>query len=258
MPACILGCGPAGLFAAQACALHSIEPIIMSKKKKSMIYGAQFLHERIPGLTDGMSPEIINIVKIGNELGYAHRVYGDAEVSTSWSKLGAFAHGFSLREVYDRAWGKFEDEIIDVALSYDDVTQFTAEFDLVILTVLAWSICDGTHKFESRNIMVCRQSCEATAGLSLDGNFIVYNGTKYGHWYRTSRIFSHESTESTIKPGEENLGEGWEAGFKVVGTDCDCHPNVYRAGRHGKWERGVLTHHAFETAIAAIHEQALT
>jgi hypothetical protein len=62
----------------------------------------------------------------------------------------------------------------------------------------------------------------------------------------SSRIFGHESTEARAQPAHRQEA-GWESGFKVVNNNCDCHPNIVRAGRMGLWTGGVLTHHAFET-----------
>jgi len=52
----ILGCGPAGLFAAQAAAEMGCSAVIISKLRRSEMYGAQYLHSEIPGLTDGSNP----------------------------------------------------------------------------------------------------------------------------------------------------------------------------------------------------------
>jgi hypothetical protein len=84
-------------------------------------------------------------------------------------------------------------------------------------------------------------------------NYVIYNGTTQGLWYRASRINGYEATEALAHPALVN--DGWSLGFKVQDTDCDCHPNVVRAGRMGKWKSGILTHHAFEDTIAAINDR---
>ena len=48
----ILGCGPTGLVAAHACAMKHIPFVIFSKKRKSFLFGSQYLHEPIPGVIE--------------------------------------------------------------------------------------------------------------------------------------------------------------------------------------------------------------
>jgi hypothetical protein len=128
----------------------------------------------------------------------------------------------------------------------DLLDELEREFSLAISTVPAWILCEGfDHDFPKVPIYVVPWTPFP------DNNFVMYNGTDHSaHWYRTSRIFGHPSTESVRKFDEE----GQQTGFKVLDTDCDCRPNVVRAGRFGQWKSGVLTHHAFETAMEAMLE----
>lgn len=52
MKVAILGCGPTGLLAAHACAMNYVDFDIYSRKRKSELFGSQYLHEPIPGLTE--------------------------------------------------------------------------------------------------------------------------------------------------------------------------------------------------------------
>jgi hypothetical protein len=85
-------------------------------------------------------------------------------------------------------------------------------------------------------------------GIPIDHDFPVSTG-----WYRTSHIYGHTNTEWSA----ENLvpsnrinqhGNVWRV-RKPLYTTCPCWPLVVRAGRYGKWTKGVLTHHAFEEAV---------
>lgn len=249
---CILGSGPAGLFAAQAIKLSGHDVCIFSLKKKSTIYGAQFLHRPIPELTELGAGENIVTVRPGEERHYAKRVYGDHEVETSWSKMPETQMGWNLRQTYDAAWDKFNSNIADMNLDSEDVKGLSANFELVISTIPLWSICHGNHKFDSVPIMA-RSPGDPWLALK-HKNFILYNGFEEGYWYRSSRMFGESSTEAIIDQKTIDKQRGtWEIGYKVVGTNCDCHPAVVRAGRHGLWQRGILTHHAFETAIEAVN-----
>lgn len=261
----VLGCGPAGLFAAQALSLHGIEPAIISKKKKSELYGAQYLHKPIPGLSSQLPTGSISTYRVGSPEVYAERVYGWGTTLTSWDRVVPLAEAWDLRSTYDAAWDKFSDDIVDTAVSADDVGEFGAQFDLVISTIPLWSICakSNKHFFKSQNILV--RKILVRNGITFDEapveivndkdeNWVVYNGTHQFSWYRASYIFGHSCFEARSEPAFQ-INKLWEPGFKVVGTDCDCHPAVIRAGRMGTWTRGVLTHHAFERTIEAISEQ---
>lgn len=250
----IFGCGPAGLFAARAAETLGHEVVIISRKQKSVIYGAQYLHRPIPDLTDPSPDGKIKTYRLGTAAGYAHRVYGNGNRRTSWEKVPDEEVGiWNLRQAYNNAWERYSERIVHELLSYESVAQYTAVCDYLISTVPRWAICEHPdfHFFHSIPIMVTKHM-EYTGLRQVFGgqvNAVVYNGTKYGEWYRTSVIFGHESTEAVSSPDFLRDNPHAEPGFKVFDTNCDCHPNLIRAGRLGKWERGILTHHAFEDTI---------
>jgi hypothetical protein len=210
------------LFAAQALKLHGYNPAIISKKQKSVIYGAQYLHRPIPGLSSQSPTTEITTIRVGAPEVYAERVYGLGTIRTSWERVVPRAEAWDLRATYDRAWEEFGDDIIDWTVSPAELTEFSGQFDLIISTIPAWAI--------------------------------MYNGTTQHAWYRASSIFGHTSIEARA---EQHLvtNKSWEPGFKIVDTDCDCHPTIVKTGRMGLWKRGVLTHHAFEHTIEAISDQ---
>jgi hypothetical protein len=239
------------LFAAKAIKECGGQPVIISKKVKSEQYGAQFLHRPLRGLTDDQPINVIRGVTLGYEDKYALRVYGNSKEQTSWRKVKNWQYAWDLRRAYDRAWEEFEVGIADLTVGADEVGELSAQFKLVISTIPRWSICIGRHDFESIPILVDRHVVNIPYASE---NFICYNGMHNGEWYRTSKIFGHESTEY-IAHRDMQLQVGMAAGFKVVGHNCDCHPNVVFAGRLGRWERGILTHHAYEAAVEAYTER---
>lgn len=254
----ILGCGPAGLFSAQAALLCGLEPVIISQKKPSVLYGAQYLHSAIPGLMDGVEEFVVKTSRYGVPERYAKRVYGDASRTTSWSRAQKEQRAWSLRDVYQRAWAKFEPFIMDQPIDGPTVEELSQYFDLVISTIPAWSICmTGRHKFPSLPIMV-KQSVDFQLHPEVKDadNWVIYNGTIEGLWYRVSKINGHASTEAVAHPALNSMEPGeWSLGFKILDTDCDCHPAVWKVGRMGMWKSGVLTHHAFEGTLEAISDR---
>jgi hypothetical protein len=227
----------------------------MSKKQPSVIYGAQYLHKPIPGLSSQRPDGNIRTLRVGRPEVYAKRVYGNGQHVTSWTKVLPLVPAWNLRETYERAWQKYKDNIADMTVSPTDVAELTSEFDLVISTIPLWSICllPNEHRFNSVSILV-KKDVHLRRPIAKEEHWVIYNGTNQHDWYRASVIFGCPSIEARSHPKLVNQA-GWESGFKVVDTNCDCHPNIVRAGRMGLWTRGVLTHHAFETTLGAIAEQ---
>lgn len=256
-PVAILGCGPAGLFAAHAIATAGGQPFIISQKGKSRFPGAQYLQRPIPGLC-GEPDGYIKTMLLGDKGNYAKRVYGDPEIATSWP---AFADepeaAWDLRLAYDKAWDLYVDRIADIEIMPGDVAELTATFELVISTVPGWALClkPEEHKFDQMPIY--HKNVSVVKYPQYD-NYVVYNGSPLlWDWYRCAHIFGTESSEAVARRGNERDDhlQGWEPGYKILGNNCDCHPNLVRTGRLGAWRRGVLTYHAFEHATAAYLEQ---
>lgn len=251
----VLGCGPAGLFAAQAARLSGCDVAIISEKKKSYIYGAQYLHQPIPGFMEEAVSFPIRTMRYGLPERYAKRVYGDASTLTSWSRTEPVVTGYDLRKVYQNSWDEFESIITDQPIDAVMLEELASMFDLVISTIPAWATCaSGRHHFPSIPIMVAPDLHFQIGGYPDDYNFVIYNGTLEGLWYRTSQINGFRSTEAVAHPALLSDGN-WELGFKILDTDCDCNPNVVRTGRMGKWKRGILTHHAFYDTLAAVSDR---
>jgi hypothetical protein len=233
-----------------------LQPAIFSHKVKSQLYGAQYLHKPIPGLCSQEPNGLVTTHLLGRPEHYAQRVYGDAHKVTSWSRTKPIVGAWDLRAAYSKAWEQFQPNIINGKLGPDDIKDMLGWYDLVISTVPLWSICTKPrqHIFNSIAIMV-----KPEIYIDIDGegdNHVYYNGTEEGDWYRASQIFGHSSTEARANP--HLAAEGWSVGYKVVGNTCDCHQGLVRAGRMGEWRSGVLTHHAFDIALASISEHITT
>lgn len=255
MTVCILGCGPAGLLSAYAAEQRGWDVVILSRKVKSPIPGAVFLHEPIPGLTAPTPDGVVKFVKHGNKEGYAAKVYGYMDADCSWD---LFPEGerpaWSMFSLYDQLWERFHDRIADVMISTIQMVQILCGgFDVVISTIPAPFLCyNDKHTFDSRAIHVLNK----TVDPSLD-NAIVYNGGWDDMWYRTSKLFGAEATESTSPFDSEiieQLGARPSNGYKPLTTDCNCYPNVARVGRFGRWEKGILVHHSYKQTVQVLEE----
>ena len=266
----ILGCGPAGLFAAHAAAQAGADFTIFSKPRKSFMRGAQYLHKPIPGLS-GDSFDVTYELW-GSVEGYRRKVYGEMEdILVSPETLIGTSPAWDIREAYDNAWDRYADPAdgsrfivpADFETGHDGVflDMMSGDYDLVISSIPAWLLCrNPEHSFDSKEVWATeglKRPMEmgfqvAGTGVMRD-NLVVCSGDPDDWWYRQSRIHGWENTEFPIdhKPSERP-GVRVHKVVKPVRTNCDCHKDIVRIGRYGKWQKGILTHHAYEDAVTAI------
>lgn len=254
----VLGCGPAGLMAAHAVKRQTGQmPLIYSRKVKSVMFGAMYLHKPIPGITPGInSPEfMVDVIKNGTRDGYAKLVYGDPNAPCSWDVIKPGRNpAWHLGAAYNKLWDLYADDIIHCNLHPIAVADILKENDIVFSTVPAKAICnDPRHEFKGQKIWVDHRRADPNQ-ITYE-SIMVYNGYPpdgsvtgmIGYeWYRFSQICGYQAWEYTSVPAWAR--GSFSEGLKPIITDCDCWPNLIRLGRFGKWEKGVLTHHAFEEA----------
>ena len=111
---------------------------------------------------------------------------------------------------------------------------------MVISTVPAPLLCENrAHTFGVEMVWVT-DTAHAVLGHE---NVVLCSGEKDHAWYRQSNIQGWMNTEypHDNKPPVSNL---WEV-QKPVMNNCDCYPDIHRAGRYGLWEKGVLSDGAF-------------
>lgn len=256
-PIVILGAGPAGLLAAHAVALAGGNPVIFSspdpespgRPAKSPMNGAIFLHEPIPDITSAEPDGQIHFAKVGSRNAYAYKLYGSRFAPCSWDRFDeGLRPAWALQPVYDELWKRYEPSVIPMDLDAEAVGELHDSFVSMVSTIPAHVLCSrrNEHEFPSRKIWVEPTASEATHVLARTlgvDNIIVYDGVReaMSARYRSSIIFGEEATEyARFKPGAIE-------GTKVVRrTNCDCLPEIVRAGRWGCWEPGVLVNHAFK------------
>ena len=249
----ILGCGPAGMFAAHACAQNGIEPDIFSKNRKSHMHGAQYLQDEIPGLTG--DPFEVKTMLRGTLEGYRDKVYRDPSYVPGKLNHGmeGYFKAWDIREAYDRAWDRYSRFIQDVDLAANpwmlDVIE--SKYDIIVSTIPAPLLCrDPAHHFESAWIwstdyIKAEQSEFQGPGDTWLDNIVVYSGAPDDWWVRQSRIHGWENTEFPHDREPKGYqGKVFEV-EKPLSTTCDCFPEFIREGRYGRWEKGVLSHEGY-------------
>jgi hypothetical protein len=239
----VLGCGPAGLLVAHACAMADKDFVIFSRKQRSRIGGAQFLHTPIPELTGEAADTFLNFLFWGDIEGYAQKVYGDPQADVSW---GSYEPGFhaawNMQAAYDKLWAMYAREIVDTDLNPLMMEAISADHAQVFSTVPLPSLCfDPTHRFFSQDVWI-------VDGGGAPHDSVIYNGLANISWYRECRIFGTGFQEWPYEPRALQSVKI----SKPLRTNCDCWHHAYKFGRYGKFQKKVLINHAFEEARDAL------
>lgn len=246
----ILGCGPSGLLAAHAANLQGIEPIIVSIKRPSMLFGCQYLHAAIPETKSGKISVRIEYQLIGSADDYAQKVYGPERPPTvSPQELTRSHLGWNIRDTYVELWDRYEGAVLDTTLTETDIPEMEEYYkpDLFVSSIPSFLMCTNTkHDFKSTKCWAIGDAPQLGqyAPKIAHANTVLCNGTKDTGWYRSSNVFGYNTVEW---PGWRSKPPvaGVVQFFKPLSTDCDCWPHLRRIGRMGHWRKGVLAHDAF-------------
>jgi hypothetical protein len=263
----VLGCGPAGLFAAHAAVESGHDVRIFSVKRKSHMFGAQYLHCWIHGLTQPQPEYRILYLLNGKEEEYARKVYGDTPPDfVSPAQLEGEHPGWDIRRAYDRAWARYSDLIEPIekltarrlwGMVFDKATLGWAS--RVISTVPAPDVCmyPDQHTFSSRQVWAIGDAPERGVACPVEvlPESVVCDGTPDVGWYRASNIGGYRTAEwpGDRRPPYEDIAEV----TKVVRTNCDCWraEGFWRTGRYGAWDKKLLTHHAYWSILDAFRSE---
>lgn len=252
---CVLGCGPAGLFAAHAFAEAGWDVTILSKKRRSEMFGAQYLHKPIPGLTLD-PPRKIEYQLRGTVEQYAEKVY-EGKIPAdrvSPAHFAGQAEAWDIRASYFVAWAKYRDIIRSVKIEASIIHDLKRQFRYVLCTIPAPDLCadmENKHLFHSQRVWAVGDAPERgiEAPRIAPADTVICNGEPEPSWYRASNVFGYHTVEwaHDKKPPVSNVAEI----HKPISTNCDCHregANFYRVGRYGAWTKGILSHFGYELA----------
>lgn len=266
----ILGCGPSGLaalhgaFMALGANVASAHYSFYSKMRKSEIYGAQYLHQALPGVDCG-EPSTLAVQFYGDAEGYRTKVYGaDYQGTVSPQDFRDDHRAWDLRRAYANLWDWYTPEAYGVDMEFnrvdfmDDYEVLIANHDIVFSTIPRKVLCiNPEHEFKSQMVYAigdapargikCPVTCEVDT--------LVYNGSPDYGWYRKSNIFGHTTAEwpasaDRPKPPISNLA----LVEKPLSTNCDCWPALKFVGRYGAWRKGVLVHQVYNEAYGIADE----
>lgn len=250
----ILGCGPAGLAAAHAVVSSGREAVIISyTDQPSRLFGCQYLHAPVPGY-ERVSRVRVSYRLIGTTRGYRRKVYGDQWLGTVSPEDFVGDHdAWNIRETYELMWknlvavqaaGLIKRRVVKGVIPFVN----SLKPDLIISTIPAQALCGNPrHIFTSHTIWANGSTTSDAQGY--DPNSIVCDGTPHRPWYRISNVFGYHTTEWAEKP---HSAEKAVPVVKPLRTDCDCHPEVLRAGRYGAWEKKRLVHEVYPAVMEAL------
>lgn len=114
----ILGCGPTGLLAAHACRMADVDYDVYSTKRKSELFGSQYLHEPIPGLEFACGPETpVKYVVNGSPEEYRRKTHGkwwDGQIAAEDFQTDHVA--WDIRQAYSALWNLYNRKINDFSI----------------------------------------------------------------------------------------------------------------------------------------------
>lgn len=260
----IFGCGPAGLMAAAAVRESGLEPVILSHKRKSEMFGAQYLHRPIPGFSPDQPFEVEYLLR-GSPSQYRDKVYGPGFRGTvSPEDLSESHSGWDIRTTYNNLWEVFVDNITEYritdGLSFQaDLAAMTNEENVAhaLSTVPLPLLCIAQdHGFTAQEIYAIGDAPERGVFAPFKPatiNQVICDGRPETSWYRAANIQGYNTIEWPLKkkPPISNIS----GVTKPTSTNCTCHqPLLHRLGRYGKWQKGVLSHEAYYETLAGLSE----
>lgn len=260
----VLGSGPAGLFAAQAVYDTGNVVQIWARGERSPLYGAQYLHQPIPGLSlPTVGRETVSYILKGTADGYRRKVYGDgATLQVSPEALAPSHDAWDIRSAYDNAWDRFSGIIRPVEITPQVLAGIVAvggdaAFDLVVWSIPLAPQCYLGHGFTVQSVWAQGDAPEENryCAVAVDPWTIVANGEDSPRWYRASNVFGYKTAE--WPDGPKPPVQGVVPVRKPVATNCVCWDRlggapVLRVGRYGTWTKGELSHQAYFKTRAAL------
>jgi hypothetical protein len=263
MRVAVLGSGPSGMVAVHAAAMAGADNIVVyTKRRKSTMFGAQYLHAPIPGVNDTThkylaQPRPVRYVLRGTPESYRLKVYGPTwDGTVSPEDLAEFQMAWDIRLTYEWLLNEYSDAFLDDIDLYPFMVKSISEsYDLVISTIPAPILCTEGHTFRSTDIWAAGEAPERGVFIPYQApqDTVVCDGTEDVSWYRLSNIFDRQ----TVEWSKTFLGErrppipGVSEVRKPLTHNCTCFPRVVRVGRYGAWQKGILVHHVYHAVMAA-------
>lgn len=250
----VLGCGPAALIAAQAAKECGADVRLYSvSKTKSVIYGAQFLYEPIPGVCESSPDGMLHNIFLGDVEVYRKKIYGDPTIRTTWDNKNQVETEpvWSLEYAYSVLWDRFQHLIEEQEASCHNLYEMLNDgWDYVFSSVPLPVLCKKRyeHVFPKYQVRILRQSHQQRL-MPGESNLCIYNGLPEDTWFRFSHMFGRNGG---FEMPSWNMADGSVLISKPQQATCDCWPEVTRIGRYGAWNFDINTHHSWGIVMEAM------
>lgn len=255
----VLGCGPSGLVSVHAAVNNGCDVDIYSKYRKSQLFGSQYLHSPIPGMTRASDSVTVTYVNNGSPHDYRRKAHGAA-----WDGIVApedfeTEHlAWNIRECYDKLWGAYHYFINPLDISGDvgelDTNIKFDSYDLVVSSLPrpVWSVGRNFgDRFVSSKGWALGDAPEEGRMVPYQApdNTIICDGTADVAYTRLSRVFGYTTVEWPHRDGHKPPVEGvaeitrplkYEPG---INNPAD---QFLHVGRFGTWTKGVLVTDAYD------------
>lgn len=250
----ILGCGPTGLAAAQACVLAGHKVEIYSRRTRSALYGAQYLHEPIPGLASSDTSCKVAYQLKGSIEGYRRKVYGaDFDGNVSPDHYEGEHEAWDIRAAYAELWEKFFNDIRDIQKIDPHFVRNMVQaerYGMVINSIPRSQLCSNwTHQFDFQEVWAMGDAPGLqSVPFECPEDTVLCSGDSSDPWYRISNVYGYRTVEFRDK-GRRPMWQGRPIPAtktsKPLSTNCDCLPGLLHIGRFGMWKKGVLVSDAY-------------
>jgi hypothetical protein len=237
--------------AAHAAVIEGHEVDIISKRRKSEMFGAQYLHKPIPSLPEVSSGIVLYRLEDGTHEEYRLKVYGHefgGQVSTQ--QFGEPHDAWDIRATYNSLWDLYFERIKsaewDRSNSHVLTEQIVVNYDMVISSLPRPVLCfNPQHQFASKKIWAVGDAPErgVFVPFRVENMNVICSASPEVGWYRASNIFGYGTVEWALR--KKPPVAGVSVVVKPLATDCDCWPMIRHVGRYGKWKKGVLSHTAY-------------
>lgn len=271
MNVAILGCGPTGLIAAHACALRDVGYTIFSKRRKSFLFGSQYLHEPIPGIVEEPEGVWVKYINVGSPEEYRRKTHGKF-----WDGIAAPEdfetehRAWNIREAYDRLWQKYGRYVENYEFKSAHETECELElrnYDLVISTVprTIWKIPGEEYVYSTGWAIGDAPEHGLFVPYDVEDNRIICDGSDLALYNRLSKVFGYTTVEWPAMASEEDINASLPPELEVskLLKPLRYQPNPHtpnptddwlHVGRYGAWQKGVVVTDAWHSVMSKIDE----
>lgn len=241
MRVAIVGGGLVGRLAAWATMQCGHSPTLfdrMYEKVAKAPRGFVYLHEDcdLP-----LRAQQVTVIKQGNQLDYAKKVYGDPCHDVSFGKYDGVLECYEPAELLSILNGLQHGMVQERNFAdIDDVLSLKEDYERLVFTLPISSFVKGNWPFVKGSV----GAWPLNQGENLQ-NFCVYNSNLEIPWYRSGALFGWAFREfPTVISGHQPI-------IKVMagGDELPKIKNVLFTGRFGAWRKNQLSHNSYREVL---------